>query len=113
VAWPFLPRCPQRKHQSRSPFEHAIRDYYIYLNGLIGDLVALTDDVGYHSLWTFENDTGPDDANHAQHGIFILHGPKGTPGRTAKGARIMDIAPTILTLFGLPIPRDMQGTSIL
>ena len=69
--------------------------------------------VGYHSLWTFENDTGPDDANHAQHGIFILHGPKATPGRTLKRARIMDIAPTILTLFGFPTPRDMQGSSIL
>jgi predicted AlkP superfamily phosphohydrolase/phosphomutase len=70
--------------------------------------------VGYRSIWTFENDTGPDDANHAQHGIFILHDPcSSIAGREVQGARIIDIAPTLLTLLGLPIPQDMQGRSLL
>ena len=64
-------------------------------------------------MWTFESDTGPDDANHAQHGIFILQIPQATLGRTVEGALIMDIGPTILNLYGLPTPRDMQGSSIL
>ncbi len=85
-------------------------DLIVYFGGLSWRSVG---SVGYHSLWTFENDTGPDDANHAQHGIFILHDPKATPGREVKRARIMDIAPTILNLYGLPIPPDMQGSSIL
>jgi len=69
--------------------------------------------VGYPSIWTFENDTGPDDANHAQHGIVIVHYPRATLGRKVEGARIVDIAPTLLTLFWLPLARDMQGSSIV
>ena len=30
---------------------------------------------GDEGLYTFDNDTGPDDANHAQHGMFILRAP--------------------------------------
>lgn len=69
--------------------------------------------VGYRSIWTFENDTGPDDANHAQQGIFILHDPHSTQSGMVEGTRIMDIAPTILTRFGFPVPSDMQGRSIV
>jgi len=94
---------------------------YAACRGIPPDLIVYFGDlswrsvgsVGYGSIWTFENDTGPDDANHAQHGIFIVHDPRWTQGRPVEGARIMDIAPTILTLFGFPIPRDMQGRSIL
>jgi predicted AlkP superfamily phosphohydrolase/phosphomutase len=28
---------------------------------------------GHDEIHTFDNDTGPDDANHAQHGIFVLN----------------------------------------
>jgi predicted AlkP superfamily phosphohydrolase/phosphomutase len=94
---------------------------YTECRGIPPDLIVYFGDlswrsvgsVGYGSTWTFENDTGPDDANHAEHGIFILRDSQATPGRMVKGPRIMDIAPTVLALFGLPIPRDMQGTSIL
>ena len=70
--------------------------------------------LGLGDIYTFENDTGPDDANHAQQGLFILH----DPAREANGdgkrmsAQIMDIAPTVLDLMGLPVPRDMNGNVI-
>jgi predicted AlkP superfamily phosphohydrolase/phosphomutase len=55
-----------------------------------------------------ENDTGPDDAVHAQHGIYILHDPK--DGRAGKrDADILDIAPTVLDIMGLPIPPGLKG----
>ena len=68
--------------------------------------------VGYGSIHTFDNDTGPDDANHAQHGIFILRAPDRNGGRCLSGLRIYDVAPTILNLFGIPIPEAMQGKMI-
>jgi predicted AlkP superfamily phosphohydrolase/phosphomutase len=68
--------------------------------------------VGYGSIHTFDNDTGPDDANHAQHGIFILRAPDRNGGRFLSGLRIYDVAPTILNLFGIPIPEAMQGKMI-
>jgi predicted AlkP superfamily phosphohydrolase/phosphomutase len=68
--------------------------------------------VGYGSIHTIDNDTGPDDANHAQHGIFILRAPDRNGGRCLSGLRIYDVAPTILNLFGIPIPEAMQGKMI-
>jgi len=46
---------------------------------------------------------------HALHGIFIAYGPDVKKGCEVEGVRIYDIAPTILHLYGLPIPRDMDG----
>lgn len=65
--------------------------------------------VGNPSIFTFENDTGPDDANHAQHGMYIAH----VPGLIEPGedidASIMDVAPTVMSLHGMPVPREMEG----
>jgi predicted AlkP superfamily phosphohydrolase/phosphomutase len=60
---------------------------------------------------TFENDTGPDDANHAQDGLFIAAGPGiGPCGRL--DAHLLDIAPTVLDLMGIDRPQDMRGRSL-
>lgn len=65
--------------------------------------------IGIDSIYTFENDTGPDDANHSQFGMFICYDPR-NPGRgRVEGAQITDIAPTLLQEFGLPVPPDMIG----
>ena len=68
--------------------------------------------LGLGGIYTFENDTGPDDANHAQHGMFILYDPAHDGGGKRTEAHIMDIAPTVLDLMGLPVPRDMNGIII-
>jgi predicted AlkP superfamily phosphohydrolase/phosphomutase len=65
--------------------------------------------VGYDSIYTFDNDTGPDDANHAQHGIFVLQSPGRNGGRREPGLRIYDVAPTLLDLFGITAPASMIG----
>jgi len=69
--------------------------------------------VGIGSVWTFENDTGPDDANHAQHGIFILHDPSDPGGgEELEGLRLYDVTPTILTMLDLPVPEGIRGEVI-
>jgi len=66
--------------------------------------------VGLKSLHTFENDTGPDDANHDWHGIFIMSGGAGARARgEQRGLRIYDVAPTVLGLYGLEPPAGMLG----
>ena len=69
---------------------------------------------GHGGIYTFENDTGPDDANHAENGMFILVDPgsKLRGERVSSAPHLMDVAPTILDVFGLPIPADMQGKVI-
>ncbi len=65
---------------------------------------------GHDGIYTSENDLGPDDANHAPNGMFILNDPKqNLGGRRLQDLHLMDVAPTILDLMGLPVPGDMQG----
>jgi predicted AlkP superfamily phosphohydrolase/phosphomutase len=69
--------------------------------------------VGWNSIHVFENDTGPDDANHAQQGMFIYNDPKHDfGGQRLTNSHLMQIAPTVLQLFDLPIPIDMQKPPI-
>jgi predicted AlkP superfamily phosphohydrolase/phosphomutase len=95
-------------------------DIYHECNGVPPDLIVYFGDlfwrsvgsVGHGSIYTFENDTGPDDCNHAQYGIVIKHDPavqEGTGGREVTGLQLMDMAPTILKHLDVPIPADMQG----
>jgi predicted AlkP superfamily phosphohydrolase/phosphomutase len=49
---------------------------------------------------------------HRMEGIFLLHGPPFEPGPLEQGARIVDLAPTLLYLMGSPIPEDMDGRVI-
>jgi predicted AlkP superfamily phosphohydrolase/phosphomutase len=68
---------------------------------------------GHGDIHTFENDTGPDDANHAENGIWIYSRPgQDLGGRQLPDTQLMDFAPTVLDIFGLPIPADMQGRVI-
>jgi predicted AlkP superfamily phosphohydrolase/phosphomutase len=69
--------------------------------------------VGYPALHVLENDTGPDDCNHAQHGAFILAGPGVPAGGLVEGAHLLDVAPTLLELGGYDVPPSMQGRSLL
>lgn len=68
--------------------------------------------LGLGDIYTFENDTGPDDANHAQDGIFILYDPEHNGEGTRRDAQIMDIAPTVLDIFGISPPNGMNGRPI-
>jgi len=49
---------------------------------------------------------------HRPQGIFVAHGPGIKQGVTLTGASLLDIAPTVLTLFGLPVGLDMDGHAL-
>ena len=69
--------------------------------------------VGYSELTVQENDTGPDDCNHAQFGAFILAATNSPLTGEAQGARLLDLAPTLLELAGSDVPPSMQGRSLV
>ncbi len=92
------------------------RDLYEIANGFPPDLIAYFGNLTWRAIGSVgdgrvhvrENDTGPDDANHAKHGIAILAGP-GMPAAIPEDASLFDIAPTVLTALGLAVPADMRG----
>jgi predicted AlkP superfamily phosphohydrolase/phosphomutase len=69
--------------------------------------------VGHPTIHVQENDTGPDGCNHAQYGAFILAAPNLPLSGEYVGARLLDVAPTLLDLGGYEIPETMQGRSLV
>lgn len=68
---------------------------------------------GLPDVYTFENDIGPDDANHNQDGVFVLWDPrKNYGGRHLEDLQLMDVSPTTLDLMDVSVPPDMQGKVI-
>ncbi len=94
-------------------------EIYHAVRGVPPDLIVLFGNLRWRSVGslglgrvhTFENDTGPDDANHSQHGIFLLREP-GLRKRRLDDLNLLDVAPTILHRFGIPPPAGMHGKVI-
>jgi predicted AlkP superfamily phosphohydrolase/phosphomutase len=94
-------------------------EIYREVNNIAPDLIVYFGNLSWRSvgslglnrIHTFENDTGPDDANHAQEGLYIYYDPR-SPGQ-GRGSRrhLMDVAPTILDLMDVPVPAGMRGQS--
>lgn len=96
-------------------------DLYPETRGVAPDLIAYfgnltwrsVGSVGSGKIHTFDNDTGPDDANHAPHGIFVMNDRKQPmAGFQRNDLQLMDVAPTILNLLDVPVPADMEGKVI-
>lgn len=68
--------------------------------------------IGHKTVHIFENDTGPDDANHAQEGVFAWHNRGKDSGKNIDKVSIYDIAPSILDFFGIEVPQEMIGNVI-
>ena len=95
-------------------------DLYLEVNNIPPDLIVYLGNLGWRSvgslglgrIHTFENDTGPDDANHAQEGLYIYYDPKRQGQGLGPKRHLMDVAPAILEQLDLPVPEAMQGTSL-
>ena len=96
---------------------HRPEEVFDTVRGIPPDLFVYFGDLAWRSIGTlgwgeihrFENDTGPDDANHATHGLFIMRHPKGEPVGESEEMSYLDVAPTLLALMGLPAPAHMRG----
>jgi predicted AlkP superfamily phosphohydrolase/phosphomutase len=92
-------------------------EVYQKVNGIAPDLMVYFGDLRWRSVGTVgggavhtrENDTGPDDANHDFHGIFLLSGPGVTARGERDGLNILDVFPTALSLLGESVPEGVQG----
>jgi predicted AlkP superfamily phosphohydrolase/phosphomutase len=99
---------------------HRPEELYAERKGVVPDLMVYFGDlywrsvgqVGNGTVHVFENDTGPDAANHAHEGLYVLVGEGVEPGRGEERS-ILDVAPTLLTLLGERVPPEMEGASLV
>jgi predicted AlkP superfamily phosphohydrolase/phosphomutase len=98
-------------------------DIYRKVNGVAPDLIVYFGNLSWRSvgavgmggIYTFENDTGPDEANHDWYGLFVLttNGAPAPLRGVQEGMTIYDVAPTLLRLLGQAIPDGLAGRSIV
>ncbi len=91
-----------------------IPNYYIFTDRLIGSFmkeadpqtnVVICSDHGFMG-------GGKGVMAHKLDGVVFLKGPSVKKGVSISGATVLDITPTVLTLFGLPPAQDMDGRPI-
>jgi predicted AlkP superfamily phosphohydrolase/phosphomutase len=110
-------------HQGRPMGTRALRPEEVYpeVNGIPPDLIVYFGDLRWRSvgsvglgrgLYAFENDTGPDDCNHSDRAVFLLAG-EGLPTGRRDDLSIMDVAPTLQSLFGIGRQPSQRGRVLL
>ncbi len=100
------------------------QDVYPEVRGVAPDLIVYFGDLEWRSVgtvgagvvqdvFTYENDTGPDGANHDRTGVFAMVGAPGQRSGRVDGLRLVDVGPTILSLYGIEAPEGAQGRSFV
>lgn len=125
------PRMDHVTDEQVATFGHVMNSAYQYHDMMLARLldlagpettVLIVSDHGFHSgptrpKFRFDEQkrkVGPGTnpvAWHRSHGIFVASGPGIRRGAQAVGISLLDIAPTILALFGLPVGADMDGSA--
>ncbi len=113
-----IPPAEQKRYGS------VIDRYYELVDGFIGEILKFAgpeDTVLVCSDHGFVTGTRPPGTpgaaatvsgvheEFAPPGIIVLSGRGILPGARIEGAQVYDVAPTVLALFGLPVPPQMQG----
>lgn len=116
------PRLPWVGAEEFADYSETLDRYYGYVDGMIGEFVRAFPADGYvliasdHGFKTGASrpKASPEDMVlgapqwHRKFGVFILAGPGVRRGETPP-VSILDLAPLVLYLQGLPVPRDMDG----
>ncbi|WP_309387400.1 alkaline phosphatase family protein [Cerasicoccus frondis] len=116
---------PQQKFVSDQDFhlyQNVVAAGYVYHDMMLGHLMAhageeatviLMSDHGFHPdhlrPQAMPNEPAGPAVEHRDLGILAIRGPGIKRDEMIHGANLLDITPTILTLFGLPVGKDMDG----
>ncbi len=120
------PRLPWVAEQDFAVYQHVMANAYRYHDAMLGTLLGFADenttvilmsDHGFHPdhlrrSYIPAEPAGPA-IEHRHFGILCLKGPALRVNEKIFGAGVLDLCPTVLTLFGLPPGRDMDGKVLL
>ena len=121
----YPPRLPSVDETNYDIFKEAVIGSYIFQDmmlerkmKLIDDdtTVILMSDHGFESgskrILNMPKVQAAPSLEHTQFGIFVASGPNIKKNQKVFGLGLIDVAPTILHHYGLPIGRDMDGKVI-
>ena len=100
---------------------HKPQEVYTEVVGVAPDLIVYFGDlnwrsvgsIGNPSIYTFENDTGTDGANHDRTAFFSMMNLPGQPLGRVEGMNLVDVGPSILKLYDIEAPEGVVGRSFL
>jgi predicted AlkP superfamily phosphohydrolase/phosphomutase/tetratricopeptide (TPR) repeat protein len=116
------PRLPWVSEEDFEIYAEVVGRAYAFHDAMLGVLlhlagddttVVLVSDHGFHSdhlrVRHLPNEPAGPVAEHRPLGIFVAAGPGIRADELVFGGTLLDVAPTVLTLFDLPVGRDMDG----
>jgi predicted AlkP superfamily phosphohydrolase/phosphomutase len=113
---------PERLHLSaaeRAAVRGMLEHYYDFTDRLVGnlvdrydanDLVLVVSDHGFEAGVSLEILTGIHESEHAAEGVIFARGAGIPAGSRAGPVHVLDVTPTVLAWWGLPVGEDMDGT---
>lgn len=123
------PKLPQVSERDFEYFRNVMNMLYQFHDQMLGRLmdmagddavIVLVSDHGFYSDHLRPATTGRDPNSeetaalwHRHYGIVVMRAPGLKPGGRVEGATLLDIAPTVLTMLGLPVGGDMDGRVLL
>lgn len=114
------PRLAHVSEEDFATWRHVMESAYQFHDLMLGRLlelagpettVVIVSDHGFHhgALRPTSNAAADPLAWHRPHGIFVAHGPGVRQDELVHGASLLDVAPTLLHLLGVPSARDLAG----
>ncbi|MBS0660274.1 MAG: alkaline phosphatase family protein [Verrucomicrobia bacterium] len=116
------PRLPDVPPGTFAALCGVMESVYRLHDAMLGRLLELAGEdchvllVSDHGFLNGERRPGPGAGTaewHRDQGILVAHGPGFRRDSVLHGAGVLDIAPTVLTLFGVPVGADMDGRVLL
>ena len=101
---PLVDRIIPREEAASGPYLDRAPDLHLVLDSYRAIAFPLFATEGKIVTQQIRGDSGC----HRLHGVFIAAGPAFASG-SVEGARLIDLAPTILHILGVPAPADMDG----
>ena len=121
------PKLDEISNEDFNEFRDVVQKAYRLCDMMLGRLVELAgpdatvlvvSDHGFvigpsRASMKFVRDDAGATALHRGQGMLVLKGPSIIADELVEGATIYDVAPTVLTLFGLPSAVDMDGRPLM
>ncbi|MBS0657084.1 MAG: alkaline phosphatase family protein [Verrucomicrobia bacterium] len=123
LAPPRLPKVSAEQHQIYGRTLERVYEYHdlmlgrwLEIAGPDAAVIVLSDHGFCSGTARPRGEDGQLDPNplawHRPYGVFVAAGPGLRRDALVHGATLLDVAPTILTLLGLPVPEDFAGTTM-